>query len=283
MKDGTQLCCVGCYGFLDDKLRCGLCGATYMRAATGAPVLMTPEDREQFAVLLSHEGGTQMQDEYSRRRVKTWLRKLYPPEPVYVNPLAPPLPSGGPGVNVWIGGAGLDLPGFVNVDVAAVAGVDVVANAARLPFASSSCDSIACLALLELVLDPERVIAEIHRTLKPNGEVQVVVPFCHPYHAYPADYSRFSRERLANLFSEFREVKIGIRTGPTTTMLTFLTYYLKLFLPVHGGTPVRRAFNRLIVGAAGWAMFPLKYLDVWLNRLPSAHVLANHLFVVARR
>ena len=66
-------------------------------------------------------------------------------------------------------------------------------------------------------------------------------------------------------------------------MLTFLTYYLKLFLPVHGGSSLRRGINRLIVGAIGWLMFPLKYFDIWLNRLPSAHVLANHFYVVARR
>ena len=85
------------------------------------------------------------------------------------------------------------------------------------------------------------------------------------------------------LFSCFTDVTIGIHTGPTTTMLTFLMYYLKLIFPVHGGSTIRRNANRLIVGAAGWTTLPLKYLDVWLDRLPSAHVLANHLYVVAKR
>ena len=283
MKDGQQLCCVECYGFLDSNLRCERCGATYERAATGAPVLMSPQDREKFGVLLGRDTGVQMQAEYSRRKTRDWTRKLYPPLPVYVNPAAPPLPVGGPGVNLWIGGAGLELPGFINVDVAPVPGVDIVANASRLPFPEKSCDSIACPALLEHVADPERVVSEMHRVLKARGEVRLVAPFCHPYHAYPADYSRFSQERLAILFLNFADVEIGIHTGPTTTMLTFLTYYLKLFFPVHGGRAARRTLNRLIVGATGWAMLPLKYLDVWLNRLPSAHVLANHLYVIARR
>jgi SAM-dependent methyltransferase len=244
---------------------------------------MTPADRRKFNVLLDRKEGRQMQAVYAKRRRRNWLRRFYPPEPVYVNPQAPPLPVARPGLCLWIGGAGLDLPGFVNLDVAPSAGVDIVANAARLPFTESSCELIACLALLEHVENPEKVVREMHRVLKPGGEAQIVVPFCHPYHAYPADYSRFSREQLQTLFADFRDVEIGIRTGPTTTMLTFLTYYLKLILPVHCGNSFRRAANRLIVGAAGWIMFPLKYLDAWLNYVPDAHVLANHLYVSARK
>jgi hypothetical protein len=283
MLDERQLRCVECYGQLNPELSCGQCGTKYERAPSGAPVVMTAPDRERYRVLLDSEGGAQMQAVYSRRRSPNWVRKLYPPEPVYVNPSAPPLPASRPGMNLWIGGAGLDLPGFVNIDVAAVPGVDVVANAARLPFVPSSVDSIACLALLEHVPDPDRVVAEIFRVLKAGGEAQVVVPFCHPYHAYPADYSRFSRDRLSSMFAAFAEVEIGIRTGPTVTMLTFLTYYLKLILPIHGRSTIRRSINRLIVGAIGWTIFPLKYLDIWLNHVPGADVLANHLYVVARR
>jgi SAM-dependent methyltransferase len=281
--DEQQLRCVECYGQLNSQLSCGQCGTKYERAPTGAPILMTAADRERYGVLLDSERGAQMKATYLRRRTSNWLRKLYPPQPVYVNPSAPPLPAGRPGMHLWIGGAGLELPGFVNLDVAAVPGVDLVANAARLPFLPASLDSIACLALLEHVPDPDRVVAEMFRVLKPGGEAQVVVPFCHPYHAYPADYSRFSRERLADMFADFAKVEIGIRTGPTVTMLTFLTYYLKLILPVHGGSSIRRGINRLIVGAIGWAIVPLKYLDIWLNRLPGADVLANHFYVVARR
>jgi len=60
-----------------------------------------------------------------RRRERNWIRKFFPPEPVYVNPQAPPLPVPRPGACVWLGGAGLDLPGFINLDVAPSAGVDI--------------------------------------------------------------------------------------------------------------------------------------------------------------
>jgi SAM-dependent methyltransferase len=283
MLDEVRLCCVECFAGLDSELHCDRCGVQYEKAPTGAPILMTAADRQRYDELLRTEGGARMEATYSRRRSPSWLRKLYPPEPVYVNPAAPPLPEARPGVHLWIGGAGLELPGFVNLDVTPAPGVDLIANAARLPFEQASVDSIACLALLEHVPDPDRVVAEMFRVLKPEAEVQVVVPFCHPYHAFPADYSRFSYERLALMFGDFHQVEIGIRTGPTVTMLTFTIYFLKLILPVHGGSPIRRAINRLIVGAIGWVIFPLKYLDVWLNRLPGASILANHLYVVARR
>ena len=138
MLDEQQLRCVECYGRLNPELSCIQCGTRYERAPSGAPIMMTAADREGYRVLLDSERGAQMQAVYSQRRSPHWIRKLYPPDPVYVNPSAPPLPASRPGMHLWIGGAGLDLPGFVNIDVAAVPGVDVVANAARLPFPPSS-------------------------------------------------------------------------------------------------------------------------------------------------
>jgi len=273
--------CVECGEVLKTEFACSKCGAVYERASTGAPILLTSADRAHFQEQLNQTGGQHMQEEYHQRTVKHWTKKFYPPQPVYVNPAAPPLPQAGNGLNLWIGGAGLQLPGFINLDIAPVPGVDIIASAERLPFQESSCDYVSCLALLEHIEHPERAVAEIHRVLKSGGETQVVVPFCHPYHAYPDDYSRFSRDGLANLFRCFRKVDIGIRTGPTTTMLTFATYYLKLLFPVHHENRALRSVNRLVVGAAGWAMAPLKYLDFWMNRLPNAHVLANHFFIVA--
>src|SRR5437867_8945088 len=176
MLDERQLRCVECCGGeLNSELACRRCGKQYERAATGAPILMTAEDRQWYRVLLDSENGGRMQASYEARRNENWRRKLRPPEPVYVNPLAPALPAPKPGTHLWIGGAGLDLPAFINLDVAPVAGVDVVANAAHMPFATAYFDSVACLALLEHVPDPDRVVAEIFRVLRPGSEVQVVV------------------------------------------------------------------------------------------------------------
>src|SRR2546423_11041200 len=97
--------------------------------------------------------------EYERRTrnglVEKIARALRPPLPVYTNPKAPPLPQPKGALSLWLGGGGLHLPGFVNLDVALTGGVDLLANASRLPFQSNCCDSIVCPALLEHVHDPE--------------------------------------------------------------------------------------------------------------------------------
>jgi SAM-dependent methyltransferase len=225
--------------------------------------------------------------EYERRTHNGFLERLgrmfRPPLPVYTNPKAPPLPQPKGELSLWIGGGGLHLPGFVNIDLAETEGVNLLANASRLPFQSNCCDSIACPALLEHVTDPERIISEMLRVLKPGGEIHAVVPFCHPYHGYPRDYTRYSRDGLTGLFAAYDDVQIGIRTGPTTTLLTFLTYYFKLFFPVHGGSTLRRGFNQTVVGAFGWIIAPFKYLDIVLNKRPSADILANHFYITARK
>jgi SAM-dependent methyltransferase len=182
-------------------------------------------------------------------------------------------------MNLYLGAGGLNTGNWINLDIGPFPGVEVVANACRIPFSDNSFDRVACLALLEHVDDPQRVVREIQRVLRPGGVVDAVVPFCHPYHPFPSDFHRFSREGLVNLFGTFENVEIGIRTGPTTTLLTFLTYYWKLIFPMHTPRPIRRWFNRAVLGLWGWTTAPLSRLDKWLNRLPDAHVLANHFYV----
>jgi SAM-dependent methyltransferase len=268
-------------------MRCRGCNAGYEITVEGIPVMLTPDARETF--LFGHDAGpaADLGEEYKGRYrtnlgAQLW-RVLSPPHSVYVNPEAPPLFEAPDGVNLWLGGGGVDTGPFINVDIGAFYGVGLVADAARLPFADSCCDRVTCPALLEHVDDPARVVQEVRRVLKPDGVVEAVVPFCHPYHGYPADYSRFSKDGLGHLFRDFESIEIGIRTGPATTMLTFMTYYGKLLFPVHTGNLVLRWINRIIMGAFGWISYPLVQMDRWLNRLPDAHVLANHFWVRARK
>ena len=136
---------------------------------------------------------------YVDRRRSSFLRRwLTPPQPLILNPREPKdFPLGR--WNLYIGGAGRAVDGYVNLDLFAVAGVDVQADAERLPFPANLFQRVECDAVLEHVRSPADVMAEMTRVLAPGGYLHLVTPFCHPFHEYPKDYRRFSPDGLKEL------------------------------------------------------------------------------------
>jgi SAM-dependent methyltransferase len=75
-------------------------------------------------------------------------------------------------------GCGTDIrQGWVNLDSAALPGVDVVhdLSSGRLPFDDASFDEILCKDVLEHV-DLVPVMRELHRVLRPGGRLHVIAP-----------------------------------------------------------------------------------------------------------
>ncbi len=69
--------------------------------------------------------------------------------------------------------------GYVNVDVAPLAGVDVVADLTVFPwpFEDSSFDVVELHNVLEHLPDVFRTMEELYRISAPNGEVLITVPY----------------------------------------------------------------------------------------------------------
>jgi len=203
-------------------------------------------------------------------------RALTPPAPLIENPAEPrDFPLGR--WNLYIGGAGRAVPGYVNLDLFALPGVDVAADAEALPFPSAVFTRIECDAVLEHVRHPELVMGELVRVLEPGGTLHLVTPFCHPFHEYPRDYRRFTPDGLKELAPpELEVIAEGWRTGPTATLLVFALEWTKLLLPWQW-------WRVLAHGVAGWVLFPLRYLDVLLLRSPMAGQIGNHCYLWLRK
>ena len=229
------------------------------------PEMRDPSNSEQSAEMLRR---------YARRRT-WWYRWLRPPDPFVLNPREHRLPEIRRPL-LFVGGAGASLPSeYINLDSHAAPGVTVVGDVERLPFLDAAIGSASCDAVLEHVRDPQRAVAELLRVLKPGAHLHVGVPFCHPFHAYPSDYRRWTRAGFEELLQEFELIHVGVRTGPTATMLAFLLEYAKLLAP----TALRRPVHLIV----GWSLWPARYLDYWMMRHEQAHILANNFYALVRK
>ena len=164
------------------------------------------------------------------------------------------------------------MPGYINLDIVPMAGVDVAADAESLPFSYGLFQVIECDAVLEHVRDPRRVLSEICRVLAPGGFVHLMAPFCHPFHEYPRDFRRFTLDGLKELAGPLDVVAAGWRTGPTATLLVFVIEYVKQLLPF-------RWWRGVSHFACGWVLFPLRYADLLLFRSSGLHHMGNHCYL----
>lgn len=216
---------------------------------------------------------------HQRRTSRRWrdrlLRLIEPPDPFIRNPReAYDAPLGR--WNLYIGGGGSVVEGYVNVDLFCMPGVNVAADVQRLPFPDALFQRVECDAVLEHVSNPDRAMREIERVLARGGFAHIVTPFCHPYHEYPRDFQRFTLDGLKQMAGELEVVAEGWRTGPTATVLIFFLEYVKLWLPW-------RAWRVVAHGVLGWLLFPFRYLDLVCFRSARVGRIGNHCYLWLRK
>jgi ubiquinone/menaquinone biosynthesis C-methylase UbiE len=128
--------------------------------------------------------------------------------------------------------------------------VQFIADAHQIPLAAESVDAVVVQAVLEHVLDPGKVVAEIQRVLRPSGLVYAETPFLQQVHAGPYDFTRYTSSGHRYLFRAFDEVAAGPVAGPGTQMLTSVDHLVRALLR----SPLAGRLARL-------AFFWLRYLD----------------------
>jgi SAM-dependent methyltransferase len=96
---------------------------------------------------------------------------------------------------------------------------DVVADAAAVPLADASCDTVLCTEVLEHVRSPASVVSEMGRVLRPGGVAIVTAPFVYPVHDRH-DYGRFTASGLRELFPprSFEVLEVRALSSPAMTL-----------------------------------------------------------------
>lgn len=80
-----------------------------------------------------------------------------------------------------------------------------------MPFGEALFDCALCVEVLEHSEDPELLISEIARVLRPGGTLLLTVPWSARQHHLPHDYHRFSRGRLEALLGKYGFTELDIR------------------------------------------------------------------------
>ncbi len=107
----------------------------------------------------------------------------------------------------------------VAFDVYSSPNVQFLADAHHIPLADESVDAAVIQAVLEHVLDPDRVVSEVERVLRPDGLVYAETPFLQQVHAGPYDFVRYTSSGHRYLFRSFEELASGAVAGPGTQLL----------------------------------------------------------------
>lgn len=104
-------------------------------------------------------------------------------------------------IRLEIGGGKRRVPGFYNLDLVPLPGVDVVAdlNEPLSEFPDNSVAEVYSRHVLEHVERLMELLAELHRILTPDGRLEIIVPhFSNPY-----GYSDPTHVRFFGLYSFF--------------------------------------------------------------------------------
>lgn len=147
----------------------------------------------------------------------------------------------------------------------------LVCDGHDLPFADATFDAVVCQAVLEHVLDPPRVVAEMHRVLRPDGLLYAEIPFMQQVHEGANDLTRYTYVGQRRLFRRFDEIAGGAVCGPAMALAWSLRY---LAVTVFG----RRAAHVVVLFT-----FWLPWLDRWLITRPGALDAASSIGFLGRR
>lgn len=152
---------------------------------------------------------------------------------------------------------------IVYSDIDAGADVDLFCDGHDLPFIDGVFDAVVTTAVLEHVLYPERVAAEIMRVLKVGGLLYSELPFMQQVHEGAYDFTRYTLSGHRRLFNNVSEIESGIVAGPGTALVWAIENFVTAFVV---SSPMRKITKAIIRLTFSW----IKYFDLLLKDKPAA-------------
>lgn len=107
--------------------------------------------------------------------------------------------------------------------------IDIFYDGLNIPFEDNSFDSIICFEVLEHVFEPEKIIQEMYRVLKPGGKLILTTPFIWNEHEIPYDYGRYTYFGLKHLFTKNRFTVVNQKriVSGITLFIVLMSLYVR--------------------------------------------------------
>lgn len=160
---------------------------------------------------------------------------------------------------------------------------DFCGDAAFLPLADESVDTILCTEVMEHVPNPEKTIEEFARVLRPGGTVITTAPFVYPIHD-EYDFFRYTPDGLAAIMKrhglEIEKIKPLSGTAVTLAMMLNMYWYEIGFIWTKWLYPFGLILRPLL-----WLLcFVVNLLGgLFEIILPSKHLSFNHLTIASKK
>lgn len=153
---------------------------------------------------------------------------------------------------------------------------DVFYDGKTIPFGDNHFDAAFSSEVLEHVFNPDEILPEIHRVLKPGAHLMLSCPFFWPEHEQPYDYARYSSFGLKHLMEKngFEVVHYEKTGSYWDCILQSIISYIFYFIP-HRPMLLQVIFFTLLItpfmllGLLLSAILPkrIKRSDFYLNNL----------------
>ena len=133
--------------------------------------------------------------------------------------------------------------------------LDVVGNVMHPPLRDACADITLTMVVMEHVPDPQRLVDQQFRILKPGGTSFMLVPLVQAVHQAPYDFFRYTRFGIEHQLTRagYRNVRVEPTNGGWSTVYRFIGNHIS---KTHIGTFARRLLKRvwLLFHPVVWAL-----------------------------
>lgn len=232
---------------------------------------------------LRSESG--LRDEGLFKTIASWLiPPAAPSVPVRTKALIQRLVTECAGLILDLGSGNRTLhPKVVRLDIVRRLNISVQGDARRLPFSSEVFDLIICSHALEHVDGMYDAVVEAKRVLRPKGLMLIEVPFIYPFHPETSndehDYVRLTPAGLRRIASGLQVLEEGLSIGHGSMLALVLPIWFGRFFFFGNHS----AGYHFVHNVLTWLLYPLCWLDSWLDRRPMKEYLGGSYFILVRK